>query len=651
MTSPRTVASNWLRFGLLATLLLTLQFALSLSISPSAHAATTYFSEDFESGTFDKWNLPNGDSTGTIVNQSSVVNQGNYAASLTDTLGQYSYLYGAFPGGPQPESYTRFYFRVTAVSSTLLAMGYHNGNGSAWEATYNQFFQGFEIYFWNGAGQIYGFTTPNNSIDINTWYCVEVYLNQTTTGRAEVWINGQSVGTLNEDLSTANPYSRMMLFNDGITTVYYDDIIVSDTYNGPVNTTPTPAATLDPATVPFGNQNINTTSAVRTVTLSNPGSAPLAVDNISLAGTDANRFAQTNNCGASLSPGNSCTIDVTFTPNALSSFSANLTVATNAAGSPHTVALNGTGVNPAPGVALNPTSINFGNQQLAITSLPQTITLTNNGTAPLTINGLNITGTNTSDFAQTSTCVSPLNAGASCTIDVTFTPSATGNRTASLSIASTATSSPHTIPLNGNGVTSMSYFSDDFETGDLSKWTFGNSDSTGQTTVQSSVVHNGNDALALANDNGEFCYIHTPLPSDPVGQSYTRFYFRTSNADLGSEVAMGRNDNGVSVWEVLYNQATKSLDVYFRNEAGQVFVISSPSDSIAADTWYSIEVHLDQTTTGQAEVWLNGSSIGTLNEDFSNTYLFSQLMFFNIAASTFYIDDVSVSSTYQGPLA
>jgi hypothetical protein len=638
----------WFRLGLLATTLFFLQFTFSATVlqTPSARAATTYFSDGFETGDFSKWTLPNGDSNGSNTVQSAIVNSGSKAAQLTNTSGQYSYLYTALPGGPRAETYSRFYFRLAEDSSTLLMMARHDGNSSTWEATYNQFFHGFEIYFWNGANQVYGLWTGHDAININTWYCVEVYLNQTTTGRAEVWIDGQSIGSLDADLSTSTPMSRVLLYNDNIQTVYYDDVVVSDTYNGPVNVTPTPGATLNPSSVDFGNQNINTSSATRPVTLTNSGTAPLSIGSIGLSGGSASDFSQTNNCPSSLSPNLSCTINVGYKPAALGADSASLAVTTSAAGSPQTVALSGTGVNPAPGISLSSTSVSFSDQQVSTTSAARSVTLTNSGTAALTISGITVGGSNASNFAQTNTCGSSLAANASCTINVTFTPSAAGSRTASISIATNAVGSPHNIALSGNGVTSLTYFNDDFESGNFSKWTFNNSDSTGQTTVQTTVAHGGTQAASLANStSSQYCYISTALSGGPVSQTSTRFAFRIHNPSLGTDIAIARNDYGTNAWELAYNPNSQAIDIYIWGAGNQIYILSTPTRSIQADTWYNLEVFVNQATSGQGEVWLDGTSIGSVNQDLSAANPYSRLMFYNASPSTVYIDDVNVAST------
>jgi hypothetical protein len=99
-------------------------------------------------------------------------------------------------------------------------------------------------------------------------------------------------------------------------------------------------------------------------------------------------------------------------------------------------------------VTLSPGSLNFGFQQIAVTSLPQTITLTNQQSVTLNISNISASG----DFAQTNTCGSTLAAGASCNIQVTFTPTATGSRQGILTVQDDAGNSPQTANLSGTGV-------------------------------------------------------------------------------------------------------------------------------------------------------------------------------------------------------
>jgi hypothetical protein len=112
----------------------------------------------------------------------------------------------------------------------------------------------------------------------------------------------------------------------------------------------------------------------------------------------------------------------------------------------------------APVVSLSPTSLSFGNHQVNTTSAAQTVTLKNSGNAALIIHSIGLSGPNSGDFHQQNTCPSSsstLAAGASCTISVTFTPTAEANFSASLSIADNASGSPQSVTLSGTGVPGM----------------------------------------------------------------------------------------------------------------------------------------------------------------------------------------------------
>src|SRR5207248_328141 len=67
-------------------------------------------------------------------------------------------------------------------------------------------------------------------------------------------------------------------------------------------------ASLSPATLPLGNQNLGTTSAAQTITLSNPGTDALSIHDTLPVWSNASDFGQTNTCGTSVGAGASCTI-------------------------------------------------------------------------------------------------------------------------------------------------------------------------------------------------------------------------------------------------------------------------------------------------------------------------------------------------------
>jgi len=204
-----------------------------------------------------------------------------------------------------------------------------------------------------------------------------------------------------------------------------------------------PAVTLSPTSLTFATQLVGTTSKAQTVTLTNTGLGILKITKHAMSGP----FGLTTNCNATVNPGGSCTISVTFKPTTIGTASGSISITDNAPSSPQTISLQGTGTD----VQLGPVRLNFGNQTVGTTSGRKIITLTNKGTVTLSISGITITGTNPGDFAQVNNCSTSLAAGASCSIAVTFTPTATGARFADVSVGDNGGGSPQQVPLAGTG--------------------------------------------------------------------------------------------------------------------------------------------------------------------------------------------------------
>jgi hypothetical protein len=213
-----------------------------------------------------------------------------------------------------------------------------------------------------------------------------------------------------------------------------------------------PAVSLAPASLIFSSQTVGTTSGAQIVTLTNSGNAALSITSLAVTGANASDFVQTNNCGSSVAAGANCAISVTFTPSASGPCTATLIIADNASGSPQMVSLSVAGSSTAAEDSLSSTSLAFGNQPIDLTSTGQIVIVNNTGNITLNITSLVITGTNASDFAETSICGSSVAAGANCTIAVMFTPSASGARTAALIISDNASGSSQTVSLSGAGI-------------------------------------------------------------------------------------------------------------------------------------------------------------------------------------------------------
>src|SRR5271165_5957224 len=201
------------------------------------------------------------------------------------------------------------------------------------------------------------------------------------------------------------------------------------------------SVTLSPTSLSFGNQAVGSSSSAKNITLKNSGTATLGISSIAASGD----YSQTNTCGASLAASAKCIISVNFAPTALGSRTGTVTITDNASNSPQTVSLTGTGIAQT---TVSPASLSFGNQAEGTSSAAKTVKLTNNLPTALSISSIGVTG----NFAQTNTCGTSLSGGTNCTISVTFTPTALGSQTGTLTISDSATNSPQTVPLTGNGV-------------------------------------------------------------------------------------------------------------------------------------------------------------------------------------------------------
>jgi hypothetical protein len=208
-----------------------------------------------------------------------------------------------------------------------------------------------------------------------------------------------------------------------------------------------PAVSLSVTSLTFGVTVVGTTSPKQRVTLTNFGAQTLVITSI----VASNEFIQSNNCGTNLAPGASCVITVAFKPRNSGIRTGTVTITDNAIDSPQLISLTGTGTI----VKLTPTNVGFGDQAVGTTSGPQTVTLTNVGKVTLNISDISLTGNNPGDFAippDSNTCGPTVAAGASCTFNVTFTPTQVGARKAAVSITDDGGGSPQTVPLSGNGV-------------------------------------------------------------------------------------------------------------------------------------------------------------------------------------------------------
>ena len=217
--------------------------------------------------------------------------------------------------------------------------------------------------------------------------------------------------------------------------------------------TPLAAVSLSSTSLTFAATVKGVTSAAQTIVLKNTGKASLTLNStgegIKITGKSATSFSQTNTCGSSVAAGASCAIKVAFKPVSSGSFSASISVADNATGSPQSVALKGTGI--AAALSLSSGALKFAGTTVGHTSVKQEVTLKNLSGAALGITHIGVSGANPVSFVQTNTCGASIAGGKSCVISVAFRPQKVGSLSAEVLITDKASSSPHTIMLSGTG--------------------------------------------------------------------------------------------------------------------------------------------------------------------------------------------------------
>jgi hypothetical protein len=181
-------------------------------------------------------------------------------------------------------------------------------------------------------------------------------------------------------------------------------------------------------------------SASQVVTLNNTGNGPVSINGLEITGD----YSQINSCPSPISGGANCTITVVFTPTEGGTRTGTLTI-TSGAETQQNVILSGRGIETD--LAVSPTVLAFSNTPLGISSVAQITKLTNTGNTSLGISNIQVNG----DYRQTNDCPTTLSAGAGCTMNVEFIPSATGSRSGNL-VITTSAGAPQTIALSGTGV-------------------------------------------------------------------------------------------------------------------------------------------------------------------------------------------------------
>jgi hypothetical protein len=176
-------------------------------------------------------------------------------------------------------------------------------------------------------------------------------------------------------------------------------------------------------------QVVGTASATQPVTLTNTGDSALTLIAVQMSNSN---FTATNACGSSLAGHSSCTISVASTPTVNGAISAVMTISDQFRS--QTVSLSGTGTAP-PGVQLSPAVLTYPGTAIGQASAPQTLQISNFGDGQLTVTGVAISG----NFSELDTCAGKILSGTStCAVQITFSPTASGQETGVLTVSGSA---------------------------------------------------------------------------------------------------------------------------------------------------------------------------------------------------------------------
>src|SRR6266853_1871906 len=233
-----------------------------------------------------------------------------------------------------------------------------------------------------------------------------------------------------------------VLTSSSALTQYYGPYYVFGATPVPLPSPRPSAIKFSPASLTFANQDIGTSSNSQPVTITNFGGSLLNFSSISASG----EFAETNDCANSLVAGASCTASVSFAPTVAGPATELLTLNDDSGnwGTSQAVTLAGTGTLPRH-LSLSPATLNFSGYTIG-DSPSQNVTVTNTSNASVGIAGIAMSGD--PSLVQGNTCGSVLSTGATCTVTVTFNPSAYGSFTSTL-IVTESSGAQETVSVTG----------------------------------------------------------------------------------------------------------------------------------------------------------------------------------------------------------
>jgi hypothetical protein len=300
---------------------------------------------------------------------------------------------------------------------------------------------------------------------------------------------------------------------------------------------------LNSSSLDFRNQQVGTTSAARSVTLTNTGMAALSFTSITLPAHFSLDASTTCKVGTSVAASGTCKLALKFSPMTTGSAGGNVVITSDASNSPANLAVSGTGTTAT--ASLNPTSVNFGFQQIITTSAIHPVTLTNTGLAPLSFSSIAPPAHFSLDASTTCKVGTPLAAGGTCKLALKYSPTALGSASGNVVITSNASNSPTNLPVSGIGVSAQLLKDPSFEGASHSEpasWTLSGIN-TKTDFIDCTIHSSGSCSLKLVGNGTQKTVSQTVSITGNAGNKYA--------FDLSSE-ASGVSSSAVYMVQVLF---------------------------------------------------------------------------------------------------
>ncbi|MBN2415136.1 choice-of-anchor D domain-containing protein [bacterium] len=481
--------------------------------------------------------------------------------------------------------------------------------GTTYKLGFSNFPGGFQV------------TTPNAGTDI--------------TIDSDASTNKQETGTFTLTANTVNSTYDAGLIQTSSPEMHVEgnSVLISDG-----DTTPDTADDTD-----FGSVAVASGTIVKTYTIYNTGSVDLSLlgsPKVAVSGTHAAEFSVTVQPGSPIAPSGSVTFSVSFDPAGGGLREATLSITTNDPDeNPYNFSIQGTGLAPEMDVSGNGVSIAdgdnlpsetdhtaFGEADVASGSVVRTFVIDNTGNSDLSLTGspmVVISGTHAGDFQVTQQPDTSKLAydGGTLTFQVTFTPSATGVRSAAISIANDdSDENPYNFSIQGTGTSGPEMdvlgngneIPDDDSTPSTADHTnFGSLDVNGGTVTYTFTIENtGSDDLNLTG---------TPIVSlsgthaaDFTVVTQPSAAVITSGNSLTFQVRFDPSAPGVRTAEVSIDNDDFNEDPYNFSIQGTGYPYISITDETVSEDAGSVSVTV--TLTGS---YISGASVGYTTADSS----------------------------------